>query len=76
MYYIKNLPQELQRKILYYAMVHPTATMINDLINDKDIKEFEINYNIVDHYYYKDSLYNIMKLLDKLKCSDYYNEWE
>lgn len=74
--YIKNLPIELQKKILYYSMIHNTADMINKLKSNTDIKSFEICYNIEDHTYYKESLYNMLRLLNKLKSIYYYNEDE
>ncbi len=74
--YIKNLPIELQKKILYYSMIHNTADMINKLKSNTDIKSFEICYNVEDHTYYKESLYNMLRLLNKLKSIYYYNEDE
>jgi len=74
--YIKNLPIELQKKILYYSMIHNTADMINKLKSNTDIKSFEICYNIENHTYYKESLYNMLRLLNKLKSIYYYNEDE
>jgi len=74
--YIKKLPIELQKKILYYSMIHNTADMINKLKSNTDIKSFEICYNVEDHTYYKESLYNMLRLLNKLKSIYYYNEDE
>ena len=74
--YIKKLPIELQKKILYYSMIHNTADMINELKSNTDIKEFEKCYNIEDHTYYKESLYNMLRLLNKLKSNYYSNDFE
>jgi len=76
MEYIKKLPIELQKKILYYSMIHNTADMINELKSNTDIKEFEKCYNIEDHTYYKESLYNMLRLLNKLKSNYYSNDFE
>ncbi len=57
-------------------MIHNTADMINKLKSNTDIKSFEICYNVEDHTYYKESLYNMLRLLNKLKSIYYYNEDE
>ena len=72
--YIKKLPIELQKKILYYSMIHRTADMIKQLKSNKDIKSFEVCYDIEQHIYYKESLYNMLRLLNKLKSIYYYND--
>ena len=74
--YIKKLPMELQKKILYYSMIHNTADMINKLKSNEDIKSFQVCYNIEQHIYYKESLYNMLRLLNKLKSNYYSNDYE
>jgi len=74
--YIKKLPIELQKKILYYSLIHDTAYMINELKSNEDIKSFEICYDIEQHIYYKESLYNMLRLLNKLKSNYYSNDFE
>ena len=64
---IKKLPAELQRKILFYAMIHPTATMIKNIITHYQIEEFNYSYNIETHKLEPVSLYELLVLCDILK---------
>jgi len=65
--FIKKLPQELQRKILFYAMEHPTAKMIRNITSHYDIEEFNYSYNIETHKLEPISLYELLVLCDILK---------
>jgi hypothetical protein len=70
--YIKNLPEELQRKILYNSMIHPTATLIKNIRKHYDIEGLDISYNIETHKYNTIPLYNLLVLCDILLSSYYY----
>ena len=41
--YIKYLPNEIQKKILYLSMIHPTCTIIKNLKKDIIINNLRIN---------------------------------
>jgi len=70
--YIKKLPEELQRKILYKAMIHPTATFIKNIRKHYDIEGLDISYNIETHKYNTIPLYKLLVLCNILKSSYYY----
>ena len=43
--YIKFLPEELQRKIFYMSLEHPTAKIMKPLINEiNDMPTYYINF--------------------------------
>lgn len=65
--FIKKLPEELQRKILFYAMIHPTATLIRNITSHYQIEEFNYCYNIETHKIESISLYELLVLCDILK---------
>ena len=67
MEYIKNLPEELQRKILLNAMVHPVATLIKNIRKHYDITQFEVCYDVDKHNYYTLSLYDLLITTNTLK---------
>ena len=72
--YIKKLPPELQRKILYYAMIHPTATLIKNIKTHYNIKQFEVCYDVENHTNYILPLYNLLVVFRILKPHDIYND--
>jgi hypothetical protein len=70
--YIKNLPEEIQRIILYKCMIHPTATLMKNIQRHYCIEGLDVSYDIETHTYSKLSLYKLLVLCDILLSSYYY----
>lgn len=69
--YIKYMPYELQNKILYECMIHPTASIIHKLI--KEVKDYTIEeIDLTTKKVYKNNFYEILQKLDFLDDSDDY----